>query len=445
MSSDSTTTTAGTTLARPTFSTAESRRVKPTLCRRAVLRSLAGMTRGHLRIELPDGGVREFGTPADAGARTLPLGLPAAAQLRVHHEAFFKQCVLAGDIGFAESFIDGDWDTPNLTAVIAWFLLNIEAAPTLSGAAKPRAQSWTLNLLRLANRARHLVRPNTRATARRNIHEHYDLSNDFFALLLDPAMMYSAARWPAEAPQLSLEAAQREKNETLCRKLRLTPTDHVLEIGTGWGGWSLHAAKNHGCRVTTVTISQQQFELAAQRIAAAGLADRVDVQLRDYRDLTGRFDKVVSIEMMEALGHRYLPAFCAVLDRVLKPDGLLALQFITCPDARYEEFRRGVDFIQKHIFPGSLLLSLNRVNDLLARTGGFVVRGVEDFGHDYARTLRLWHENFRAHLGQVHALGFDDRFIRKWTYYLAYCEAAFAMRNISVVHTVHSRANNLSF
>ena len=412
--------------------------------RRAVLRSFAGMTRGHLRMELPDGGVHEIGTHADALARTLPLGLPATVHIRVRREAFFKKCVLAGDIGFAESFIDGDWETPNLTAVIAWFLLNVEDAPTLSGSVKNQAQSWALNLLRVTNRLGHLLRPNTRSIARRNIAQHYDLSNDFFALFLDPSMMYSAARWPAAAPTLSLEEAQREKNDALCRALRLKATDHVLEIGTGWGGWSLHAARTYGCRVTTVTISQQQFDLATKRIDAAGVADRVSVELRDYRDIRGPFDKVVSIEMMEALGHRYLPEFCAMLDRVLKRDGLLALQFITCPDARYDEFRRGVDFIQKHIFPGSLLLSLNRVNEQLARAGGFVSHGVEDFGSDYARTLRIWRDNFLARLDQVRALGFDDRFIRKWTYYLGYCEAAFAMRNISVVHTLHTRANNLS-
>ena len=412
--------------------------------RRAVLRSFAGMKRGHLRMEMPEGAVHEIGSHADALARTLPLGLSAGAHIRVRREAFFRKCVLAGDIGFAESFIDGDWETPDLTAVITWFILNLDDAPTLSSAAKKGAQTWALNLLRLVNRAGHLLRPNTRATARRNIRAHYDLSNDFFALFLDPSMMYSAARWPTPAAPLSLEEAQREKNDALCRQLRLAPGDHVLEIGTGWGGWSLHAACTYGCRVTTVTISQQQFDLATKRIAAAGLADRVSVELRDYRDLTGRYDKVVSIEMMEALGHGYLPEFCAVLDRVLKPDGLLALQFITCPDARYEQFRRGVDFIQKHIFPGSLLLSLNRVNDQLARAGGFVVNRVEDFGPDYARTLRIWRDNFHARLDQVRALGFDDRFIRKWNYYLCYCEAAFALRNISVVHTLHTRANNLA-
>jgi len=434
-----------TSAASATFSAGTPARTKPTFYRAAVLRAFADMTRGHLRLELPDGTVHEIGDHAAALALRLPLALPATAHIRVKREAFFKKCVLSGDIGFAESFIDGDWETPHLAAVIAWFLLNVDAAPTLSGSAKKHAQSWVLNLLRHTNRLGHLLRPNSRATARRNISEHYDLSNDFFALFLDPSLMYSAAKWPATAPDLSLEAAQREKNDALCRSLRLTATDHVLEIGTGWGGWSLHAAQTYGCRVTTVTISQEQYDLARSRIAAAGLADRIDVQLRDYRDLTGTYDKIVSIEMMEAIGHRYLPEFTAVLDRVLKRDGLLALQFITCPDSRYDEFRTGVDFIQKHIFPGSLLLSLNRVNDLLSRSGGFVLHQVDDFGQDYARTLRLWHDNFRSRTEQVLALGFDDRFIRKWSYYLAYCESAFAMRNISVVHTLHTRANNLSF
>jgi len=419
-------------------------RAKPSFYRTAVLRSFAAMTRGHLRIELPDGTSHQLGTHAAAVQLTLPLALPAFALIRVKRDAFFKKCLFAGDIGFAESYIDGDWETPHLAAVIAWFLLNVDDAPTLSGSTKKHAQSFALNLLRHTNRLGHLLRPNSREIARRNISEHYDLSNDFFALFLDPSMMYSSAKWPAAHPHFTLEEAQREKNDALCRSLRLAPTDHVLEIGTGWGGWSLHAAQTYGCRVTTVTISQQQYDLARSRIAAAGLADRVDVQLRDYRDLTGTYDKIVSIEMMEAIGHRYLPDFTAVLNRVLKPDGLLALQFITCPDSRYVKFRRGIDFIQKHIFPGSLLLSLNRVNDLLSRSGGFTLHHIDDLGHDYARTLRLWHDNFRHRTEQILALGFDDRFMRKWSYYLAYCESAFAMRNISVVQTLHTRANNLS-
>jgi cyclopropane-fatty-acyl-phospholipid synthase len=257
--------------------------------------------------------------------------------------------------------------------------------------------------------------------------------------------MYSSARWPAHAPDLSLEAAQREKNDALCRSLRLQPTDHVLEIGTGWGGFSIHAATTYGCRVTTITISKQQYDLARQRVAAAGLADRVEVRFEDYRDHAGTYDKIVSIEMMEALGHKFLPVYCDTLAARLKPDGLLALQFITCPEERYEQLRRGVDFIQKHIFPGSLLLSLNRVNQQLARAGGFMLHHIEDFGQDYARTLRIWHDAFQAKRDQVLALGFDPRFLRKWSYYLCYCEAAFAMRNISVVQTLHTRANNISF
>ncbi len=407
--------------------------------RRAVLNAFGAMQRGRLTLELPGRTHEIGGTPL---ARALPLDLPAHAVIRVRREQFFKKCFWSGDIGFAESFIDGDWDTPDLTAVIAFFILNVDSAPTLSGS--QRGRSAALNLLRFANRLGQALRPNTRAIARRNIAEHYDLSNDFFALWLDPSLMYSAAKWPAHAPDLPLEAAQREKNDALCRHLRLQPTDRVLEIGTGWGGWSLHAAKAYGCHVTTVTISQRQFELARRRVAEAGLADRVDVQLCDFRDIRGSFDKIVSIEMVEALGHKYQATFTEVVSRLLKPEGLLALQFITCPDARYGQFRRGVDFIQKHIFPGSLLLSPNRLNDLLARAGGFTLHAMDDFGQDYARTLRLWRESFNAKLDQVRALGFDARFERKWTYYLCYCEAAFALRNISVVHTLHTRANNLA-
>ncbi len=435
--------TAPTAFTRTDFVAAPKRR---SAFRGAVLKALAGMKRGCLHLELPDGATAVYGEDAPAGAAPfLPLTNPAiriprSAVLRVRRESFFTKCALYGDIGFAEAYIDGDWDSPDLTAVIAWFILNVEHAPTLSGSG--RARSLALNLLRGANRLGHLLRRNTRARARNNIGAHYDLSNDFFALFLDGSMMYSAAKWTGAAQ--SLGEAQRDKNAALCQKLRLRSTDHVLEIGTGWGGWAVQAAATHGCRVTTVTLSQQQFEFAQRRVAEAGLAHRVQVELRDYREIAGRFDKLVSIEMMEAVGHRYLPDFCAVVDRVLKPEGLVALQFITCPDARYDEFRRGVDFIQKHIFPGSLLLSLNRVNAELTRAGRFVLHGLEDLGHDYAVTLRRWDDTFHTQQERVRALGFDERFVRKWTYYLRYCEAAFALRNISVVQTVHTRANNLA-
>ncbi|MEO6994266.1 MAG: cyclopropane-fatty-acyl-phospholipid synthase family protein [Lacunisphaera sp.] len=406
----------------------------------AVLNSFAEMKRGRLRLELPDGTMHEFGEASTVTQQIAP-GVSNLAFIRVRRAAFFTKSALYGDIGFAESYIDGDWETPDLTSLLGWFVLNLDNAPTLSGSQK--AKSFAVNLLRFGNRLGHLLRPNTREKAQTNIRAHYDLSNDFFALWLDPSMMYSGARWASGAE--TLEQAQTAKNDALCQKLQLKPTDHVLEIGTGWGGWSLHAAKNYGCHVTTLTISQQQFDLARQRIAEAGLSDRIEVKLQDYRDLTGQYDKIVSIEMLEAVGHRYLADYAEVCNRVLKRDGLIALQFITCPDSRYDQLRQGVDFIQKHIFPGSLLLSVNRLNNLMAKKGCFVLHGLEDMGRDYVRTLLTWREMFHAKLEQVRALGFDERFIRKWNYYFCYCEVAFSMRNISVVQTVHTRPNNLSF
>jgi cyclopropane-fatty-acyl-phospholipid synthase len=409
--------------------------------RRAVLAALAPMRRGSLRIEFPEGRSAVLGNSPPGERAFLPVAPPAApiatpAVIRVRREAFFRRCALTGDIGFAEAYIDGDWETPDLAAVIGWFVLNVETAPTLSGSSR----GHVLNLLRAFNRAGQRLRWNSRAGARRNIGEHYDLSNEFFALFLDPSMMYSAAKWSRAG--MTLEEAQREKNDALCRKLRLRPSDHVLEIGSGWGGWSIHAAANYGCRVTSITISRRQHELARRRVAEAGLAGLVQVELRDYRDVAGRFDKLVSIEMVEAIGHGNLPGYCRIVGRALKPDGLMALQFITCPGSRYDEIRRGVDFIQKHIFPGSLLLSMNRLNRLLSEAGGFDLTGLEDMGSDYARTLHEWRDNFRSELGAVRDLGFDEVFIRKWDYYLAYCEAAFALRNISVVQAVYGRPNS---
>ena len=411
------------------------------MARRLVWAALAELRLGHLRITLPDGSLLHFGS--DGGRpHALPLGLSTGADLRVRRESFFTRSLFSGDIGFAEAYIDGDWDTDDLTSLLSWFILNIDQAPTLSGSAARRGRSWMLGVGRLIDRLRHLRRENTEATARRNIREHYDLSNQFFTLFLDPAMMYSSGLWTDACT--TLEQAQLQKNEALCGALRLGATDRVLEIGSGWGGWAMHAARTRGCHVTSVTISDEQFTLARKRVADAGLTHLVDVQLRDYRNIDGAFDKVVSIEMMEAIGHRYLDAFCETIDRVLVPQGLAALQFITCADSRYNELRRGVDFIQKHIFPGSLLLSANRVSDLLSRRGGFVLHDLRDMGHDYAMTLRAWRDAFEQRLGEVGALGFDERFIRKWRYYLAYCEAAFAMRNVSVVQAVYTRPNNHS-
>ena len=392
-----------------------------------VLRSLAPMTRGCLRLELPDGTHKLFGTP----------GAEISASVRIVRPEFFKRCVLFGDVGFGEAFVDGDWETDDVTQVIAWFILNIENSPAMSGG---RGKKLLLNLLGHYNRILHKLRPNSLATSRRNISEHYDLGNEFYKLFLDPTMTYSSALFTS--PEQTLESAQIAKYDSLCRKLKLQPTDHLLEIGSGWGGFSCHAAKTYGCKITTVTISEEQFKYAKTRFEKAGIADRVEIKLMDYRLITGRFDKIASIEMLEAVGDAYLETYFAKCHEVLKPDGLLGVQMITCPDARYDALRKGVDWIQKHIFPGSLLLSVGRVNQALNQTGDLFMHDFLDLGDSYAKTLKLWREEFNRHLKEIRALGFDESFIRKWNYYFSYCEAAFAMRNISVVQAVYTRPNN---
>ncbi|MEO6784803.1 MAG: cyclopropane-fatty-acyl-phospholipid synthase family protein, partial [Chthoniobacteraceae bacterium] len=394
---------------------------------RLVLDTLGKMTAGCLRIELPGGAVQTIGTP----------GADISAVIRVSDAVFFKRCMLFGDVGFGESYVDGDWDTDSIERVIAWAILNIEKSPAMSGS---KSRAFALNLLKFYNRARHLLRPNSMNTARQNIAEHYDLGNDFYRLWLDPTMTYSSALFTA--PDQTLESAQTAKYDALCRKLRLVPSDHVLEIGSGWGGFACHAVRNYGCRVTTVTISTEQFHFAKERFKREGIADRVDILLEDYRNITGQFDKVASIEMMEALGDRYLETYFAKIHELLKPDGLVGLQYITVPDSRHAELKCGVDWIQKHIFPGSLLLSIGRVNHALNRTGDLFLHHLEDLGLNYARTLRAWFDTFNARAAEVRALGFDDRFIRKWNYYLQYCEAAFSMRNISVVQAIYTSPNN---
>jgi cyclopropane-fatty-acyl-phospholipid synthase len=385
------------------------------------------MTAGSLRLELPDGTVKVMGSP----------GVNVDAEIRVRSADFFQKCVLFGDVGFGESYMDGDWETDSIERVIAWAILNVEKSPTMSGSP---TRAVALNLLQVYNRILHRLRPNDLQIARRNIAEHYDLGNDFYRLWLDETMTYSSALFTAQGQ--TLQEAQVAKYEALCRKLRLQPGQHLLEIGSGWGGMACHAAAHYGVRVTTVTISEEQHKFAVERVQREGLADRVEVRLQDYRELTGTYDKIVSIEMMEALGDKYLPTYCATLHRLLKPGGLVALQYITVPDCRHAELRRGVDFIQKHIFPGSLLLSVGRVNEALNRTGELSLHELEDMGSSYAHTLHVWWENFNARLEAVRALGFDERFIRKWNYYLQYCEAAFASRNISVVQAVYTRPNN---
>lgn len=394
---------------------------------RVVMQSLEQMTLGCLHLELPDGTKKVLGHP----------GAKITANVRITSWGFFKRCVLFGDIGFGEAFVDGDWETDDITQVISWFILNVENSPSMSGS---RGKKFLVNLLGRYNRILHVLRPNSLETSRRNISEHYDLGNDFYQLFLDPTMTYSSALFDSSAQ--TLEQAQTAKYDRLCRQLKLQPGEHVLEIGSGWGGFSLHAAKNYGVNITTVTISEEQFRYARDLFQREKIADKIDIKLMDYRRLTGQFDKIVSIEMLEAVGDAYLETYFAKCHEVLKPGGLLALQMITCPDSRYDSLRKNVDWIQKHIFPGSLLLSVHRVNEALRKTGDLFLHDLKDLGLSYAETLKRWRVTMNENEAAVRGLKFDTRFIRKWNYYFAYCEAAFAMRNISVVQAVYTRPNN---
>ena len=391
------------------------------------MQALGRMTLGCLQLELPDGTKRIIGQP----------GAKISASVRITSANFFKRCVLFGDVGFGEAFVDGDWETDDITRVISWFILNVDNSPAMSGS---RAKKILVNLLGWQNRIGHLLRPNSLTTSRRNISEHYDLGNDFYKLFLDPTMTYSSALFTS--PAQTLEQAQTAKYDRLCRQLKLKPGEHVLEIGSGWGGFSRHAAQNYGVRITTVTISEEQFKYAREFFEREGLADRIEIKLQDYRLLTGQYDKIVSIEMLEAVGDAYLETYFAKCHGLLRPHGLLALQMITCPDSRHDSLRKNVDWIQKHIFPGSLLLSVHRVNEALRATGDLFLHDLKDLGLSYAETLKHWRVAFNQNETAVRALKFDTRFIRKWNYYLAYCEAAFAMRNISVVQAVYTRPNN---
>jgi cyclopropane-fatty-acyl-phospholipid synthase len=394
-----------------------------------VLNMVTKMQKGHLLLTLPDGEEMEFGNGRE-GIR---------AKIWIRNKAFFKSVILYGDIGFGESYVDGYWETDNITNVIQWFLLNLDNVPVISGA---NAKTWALNTLKLTNKLYHTGRVNSLSGSKKNISAHYDLNNHFFALFLDPSMTYSSAYFREEG--LSLEEAQLEKYERLCKQLHLKATDHVLEIGSGWGANAIYMAKNYGCRVTSLTISEEQYKLAKERVEAEGLSDRVEILIQDYRLMEGEFDKIVSIEMIEAVGHEFLPTYFKKCSDLLKKDGIFAFQVITSPDSRYDAIRKGVDWIQKYIFPGSLLPSVGAINSAINKTSDFTLVDLKDMGLDYARTLKIWFDKFNENIKEVKSLGFDETFIRKWNYYLNYCEAAFAMRNINVMQMTYTRPNNIN-
>ncbi len=395
--------------------------------RNILFRIMTPARNGRLTFEMPDGARFHFGVPDPR----------LDACIIVRDIAMFRKVVFSGDIGFGESYMDGDWTSNAVDRVISWFIMNKEFWPAISGTSR---RFSVVNGLSFANKLLHLFRSNTLAGSRKNIRAHYDLSNEFFETFLDRGMTYSCAYF--ESQDQDLESAQAAKYDKLCQKLHLKPEDHLLEIGSGWGGFAIHAAKNYGCKITTLTISEEQYRYAKERIRAEGLSHKINILLRDYREIEGRFDKIVSIEMLEAVGDKYLEVYFSKCSRLLKSDGLMAVQVITSPDSRYKSFKKNVDWIQKHIFPGSLLPSVARIQGALQKTGELMLHDLEDMGLYYAQTLRHWQETFRRNGDRVRALGMNQRFINKWDYYFSYCKAAFQTRNISVIQAVYTRPNN---
>lgn len=362
----------------------------------------------------------------ECGGRTYRFGQSTDldADIVVHDERFFRRALTGADIGIGESYMDGDWTTPDLVALGRLMIRNRHA---LDGRYRVARALATL----VGSLARRL-RDNTLSGSRRHIRRHYDLGNDFFRLFLDGTLlMYSSAYF--ESPADSLETAQLRKVDRICRLLDLQPSDRVLEIGSGWGGFAAHAAGRYGCRVTTTTISEEQYRHVRAWKASAGAAGaRVEVLRADYRELAGQFDKIVSIEMFEAVGLRHYDAFFRAVDRLLAPDGAMAMQTITVSDQWFPHYHGQPDWIEKHIFPGGELACVGEIMRSLARTSSLGMYAAENFGTHYARTLRAWRERFLGQLDQVRALGFDDRFIRMWDFYLAICEAAFLERHCGV-------------
>ncbi len=356
-------------------------------------------------------------------------GSDLSIHLAVSDPAFYRAVAAQGSVGAGEAYMEGHWHCDDLVSLIRLLVRNRDLVDGMeTGLA--RLGAWAL-------RGWHALRRNTREGSRRNIAAHYDLGNDFFSLFLSSDLMYSSALWAGEHD--TLEAASTRKLEAICRKLQLRPSDRVIEIGTGWGGFALHAARHHGCHVTTTTISREQHALATERVRQAGLQDRITVLLQDYRDLAHTYDKLVSIEMVEAIGAPYLDTYFGKLGSLLKPDGLALVQAITIEDHRYDQAVAAVDFIKRFIFPGSFIPSVNALMAAKTRASDLGLVHLEDFGLSYARTLQAWRARFMAALPQVRAQGFDERFIRMWDFYLAYCEGGFRERSIGVAHLLMAK------
>jgi len=381
------------------------------LSRKLALRLFSGLKHGSLTIH-DNGEVHHFGSG--------DLSIAPAAIVTIENPRAYSRVLTGGTVGAGEAYIDGDWSTDDLTAVTRVFSANMPTMDSMKA-----NQNW---LVKAAMGLAHAARRNSMTGSRENISAHYDLGNEFFSLFLDPSLMYSSAVFPEGCD--NLDEASQHKLHLICEDLELSESDHLVEIGTGWGGMAIYAAENYGCRVTTTTISKEQFDRASAEVKHRGLDHLVTLLFEDYRALTGQYDKLVSIEMIEAVGHEYFDTYFDCVSKLLKPEGKAVIQAITISKQRYEPARRSVDFIKRYIFPGGCLPSLAVINNALAKNTDMQMVGLRDIAEDYARTLEHWHIEFLNKLDEVKALGFDDRFIRMWRFYLSYCEGGFRERII---------------
>lgn len=356
-----------------------------------------------------------------------------AVTLMIHDSSVYRQLLFGGSIALADSYINGEWDTSDLTALIRLAARNLAVLNKL--------ESRFASISKTLEKAKHQLRSNDQSGAKSNILAHYDLGNAMYQRFLDETMMYSSAVYPTA--DTSLAQAQQHKLALICQRLQLSADDHVIEIGTGWGGFAIYAAQHYGCHVTTTTISDAQYQEARSRVAAAGLSDKITLLKQDYRELTGHYDKLVSIEMIEAVGHEYLPMFFAKCNSLLKPTGLMVLQAITFNDQNYEDYLDSVDFIQTHIFPGGCLLSNQELTTQFTKQTDMVIKQLHDYGFDYAYTLRDWRAAFMAQRQEIKALGYDEAFIRLWEFYFCYCEGGFLERTIGVVQVTAVKPDNI--
>lgn len=389
------------------------------LARKVVLQLLGQIEHGHLLIKEYGHEVAHCGTNAEE----------LAAEINVLQPNFYKRLLFGGSIGAGELFIEGAWETPDLTKVIQVFARNLATLDAFEA-----KFSWVLLPWQ---KYQHWRRSNSKKQAKENISAHYDLGNALYRAFLDPLMQYSSAVYPER--DSTLAQAQQHKLKRLCDSLDLNASDHLVEIGTGWGGLAVFAAKNYGCKVTTTTISEEQHAYVAELVEKEGLGEQITLLKKDYRDLEGQFDKLVSVEMIEAVGRKYMPTFFQTCSRLLKPNGKMALQAITIADQRMASYAYSVDFIQKHIFPGGFLPSLQMMSTMFTKQTDMVIRAVDDIGFDYAKTLRDWRTNFNEAHPDLIAEGYDERFGRLWNYYLCYCEGGFLERSVSAVQLVASK------